>query len=59
MLYMRNLLTPMKKSLQTIKNDQNSIANVSVDDYVQSFETTRKNNHSVTLPGDQSFVGTT
>ena len=31
----------------------------SVDDDTQLLKTTRKNNHSVTSPNDQAFVGTT
>ena len=42
-----------------MKNDQNSIANVAIDDDVKSFQTQRKNYHSVNLIGDQSLKGTT
>ena len=48
-----------KQSLNNSKNDQNSIANVAVDDYAQSFETQRKNNYSDTSLCAQSFMGTT
>ena len=39
LMYMRNLLTALKNNLQITKNDQDSIANVAVDDDAQSFET--------------------
>ena len=47
-----------KEPPNNFKNNQNSIANVAVDDDAQSFETRRENNYSVISLGAQVFIGT-
>ena len=59
LMYMRNLLTALKNNLQITKNDQDSIANVAVDDDAQSFETWRVNNQSVNSLCANVCIGTT